>query len=78
MPRRLWDRVYCCPTAAKAPDVNVGGFSFFPGFAGRKESRRADSNRLPLLITSLLAYILARTGASGFRLVYASFGGSGA
>jgi hypothetical protein len=29
------------------------------------ESRRADSNRLPLLITSLLAYILACTGASG-------------
>src|SRR5215216_7578768 len=37
------------------------------------ESRRADSNRLPLLITSLLAYVLACTGASGNWLVYGVF-----
>src|SRR5919112_2153401 len=40
------------------------------------ESRRADSNRFSHPATSLLAYILARPSASGFQLVYASFGGS--
>jgi hypothetical protein len=38
-----------------------------------ERTRTAD-----LLITSLLAHVLARTGASGFQLVYAGFGGSGA
>src|SRR5918993_3647256 len=49
-----------------------------PANRDKTKSRRADSNRLPLLITSLLAYTLACTGASGFGLVYAGFGGSGA
>jgi hypothetical protein len=34
-----------------------------------RESRRADSKRFPAPVTSLLAYILARTGASGLQLV---------
>ena len=48
---RFWDRVYCCPTAAKAPDVNVGGFSFFQDLQVKK---RADerTRTADLLITS--------------------------
>jgi hypothetical protein len=36
--------VYCLRTADKALDTNIGGFRF-TGFAGKSESRRADSNR---------------------------------
>jgi hypothetical protein len=46
---RLWDRVYCRPTADKAPGIRPKGSWFSKGFAGKIESRRADSNRLPLL-----------------------------
>jgi hypothetical protein len=35
-----------------SPRLSYRGLVFFAGFAGKKESRRADSNRLPLLITS--------------------------
>jgi hypothetical protein len=31
--------------ADKAPNVLVGGFFAFTGFAGKKENPRADSNR---------------------------------
>ena len=41
----------------------------FPANRNKMKSRRADSNRLPLLITSLLAYTLACTCASGNWLV---------
>jgi hypothetical protein len=41
-------RSYCCPTAANALS-SVLEILLFGGFAGKKESRRADSNRLPLL-----------------------------
>jgi hypothetical protein len=54
MPRmRLWDRVYCCPTADKAPDMNIGGFSFLRDL---QEKQRADerTRTADLLITSLL------------------------
>src|SRR5215211_9123745 len=37
----------------------------FPANPDKMESRRADSNRLPAPATSLLAYMLARTSASG-------------
>jgi hypothetical protein len=40
---------YCCPTAAKARCSMILGSSLFIGFAGKIESRRGDSNRLPLL-----------------------------
>src|SRR5215204_3076722 len=36
----------------KPPTPSSGGFSLLWDFAGRKESRRADSNRFPHLITS--------------------------
>ena len=41
---------YCC----QALDYPTGGLFVFAGFAGKKKSRRTDSNRLPLLITSEL------------------------
>jgi hypothetical protein len=34
---------YCC----QSPDEMFMGFYIFTGFAGKKESRRADSNRFP-------------------------------
>jgi hypothetical protein len=39
---------YCC----QDPSSMIVGSSLFIGFAGKIESRRADTNRLPLLITS--------------------------
>jgi hypothetical protein len=39
--------------------------SLFIGFAGKKETRRADSNRLPLLITSDPSAVAG--GCSGLR-----------
>jgi hypothetical protein len=36
---------YCC----QSPDTNAIGPLVFTGFAGKSKSRRADSNRLPLL-----------------------------
>src|SRR5215212_1822741 len=44
----------------------------FPANRNKMKSRRADSNRWPHLFTSLLAYVLARPGASGN---YACIGG---
>ena len=62
MPRtRLWDRVYCLRTADKAPDKNIGGFSFLLVFQVKKgadeRTRTAD-----LLITSELLYLLSYVG----------------
>jgi hypothetical protein len=48
-----------------------------PANAKKKESRRADSNRFPAPATSLLAYILARTGASGNSACLGGFRRSG-
>jgi integrase len=36
---RLWDRVYCLRTADKAPDTNIGGFSFLRDLQAKQ---RAD------------------------------------
>jgi hypothetical protein len=44
---RSWDRVYCCPTAAKSLVFALRVLGFSTVFAGKKESRRADSNRFP-------------------------------
>src|SRR5918996_4161488 len=45
--KRLWVS-YCCQVLTfPTEDISV-----FTAFAGKKESRRADSNRLPHLITS--------------------------
>jgi hypothetical protein len=55
-----WDRVYCCPTAAKPP-VERAGHSTFLRYLQVK--RRADerTRTADLLITSWLAPILERT-----------------
>jgi len=66
-PQRGWSRLwvsYCCSTAAKAPDVHIGTFSFFRDLQVKK---RADerTRTADLLITSLLANVLGCPTASG-------------
>jgi len=72
MPRmRLWDSLLLT-YADKALDTNIVGFSFLRVL---QEKQRADerTRTAHLLITSLLAYMLAGTGAPGFQLDYAGF-----
>ena len=61
---RPWDKVYCCPTAAKPP-VERAGYSTFLQYLQVK--RRADERTRTafLLITNLLEYVLAHPGTSG-------------
>jgi hypothetical protein len=47
--RGLW--FYRCPTAANPPSFVLGALNFLQDLQ-EKESRRADSNCFPLLITS--------------------------
>ena len=47
----VW-KIYCCPTAANPPPSVLGVLNFLRDLQVKKKSRRADSNRLPLLITS--------------------------
>jgi hypothetical protein len=58
---KRWDKVYCCPAAAKAPDIDIGGFLFLWDL---QEKRRADerTRTADLLITSELLYLLSYVG----------------
>src|SRR5215207_3496675 len=60
--------------------LRTGNFLFCVMCLGRldKESRRADSNRFPHLITSLLEFLLARPGISGNRACLGGFRRAGA
>ena len=51
-----WARIYCCPTAAKTPDVDIGGFYFSRDL---QEKRRADerTRTADLLITSVRSVV---------------------
>jgi hypothetical protein len=42
---RSWDRVYCCPTAAKPPVERAGHSTFLRYLQVKIRSRRVDSNR---------------------------------
>jgi hypothetical protein len=68
----FWYRVYCLRTADKAPDTNIERYSLLRDL---QEKQRADerTRTADLLITSLLAYILACPTASGFPPIYAVF-----
>jgi hypothetical protein len=56
-----WDRVYCCPTAAKPPNILSGAFFFLWVL---QVKRRADerTRTADLLITSELLYLLSYVG----------------
>jgi len=70
-------RSYCCPTASKSLVFALRVLSFLQDL--QVKSRADERTRTAdLLITSLLAHVLACTGASGFQLIYAGFSGSGA